>query len=681
METIINQLKAKAEVAPNNSLLSDIIFLLLDLQRNPDRSHLISWDVLHQDFVQLQDRGLWDQTAENDELLDALHTFLTASTSSSVDSVRPEPNPRHSVNSKQPIDKFSIVISPAQAVRSQLISNQDPLVLPLELVDVLNNAYFLHLLATDSSQILPPGKSLLSVMSRSHTASEGGSEPTLHRKVEDLVHKAFWEEAAETLSNTEPSVQLSRLKILYGDMHIALSPLLPPKHPVLVTFSSPLSPTSSPLDSTVMHLREVLSSLRKRCAPVRDPEVEALQRMIDDPPIRSSPPIALAKLVSEIFKSILSLSELMKEDLSQFVLGSMTEQQLKSVIAKQAKTTEREIVLDFWRQDRIEQPWALWLEGLKPQANLSSAAAEPRFSWIVRVVQALGSSSPVSCALPTRTVQFPPTPSSDANGPQTSELSTSNPNVLPPVFFFTTPALLRVQNHLQALVIAASLRSLTRLPAPARASHTNSASSDPDSFSSRVWTLLRAEIAGEPGAGDTKLINLADEVIHARMQADNKGSASPSFSKEDETKLRAAVDRTLKPNDPVYRLLQSRLLTALVNALLKRRQAAQYPETGAPVTLRTGKDGERVGKRPRLVLDPEDMDDAPAAKNSSGFAVDVKGFEDPILSRAAAEVFEKVDDCLTWVESVWRDVVETGHVNDPSSPPSGKGGTSSTLRN
>ncbi|KAF9222539.1 hypothetical protein BS17DRAFT_684889, partial [Gyrodon lividus] len=555
-------------------------------------------------------------------------------------------------------------IPPPQTVTPQLISNQDHLVLPVELINILNNTYFLHLLATDSSQVLPPGKSLISVMSRSHTASEGDSAPTLHSKVEDFVHKAFWDEAVETLSNPEPSAQLSRLKLLYGDIHIALSPILPPKHPVLVTLSSPLSPTSSPLDSTVMHLREVLSSLRERCAPVRDPDVEALQRTLDDPPIRSSRPVALARLVAETIRYILRLSDLMKDDLSQFVLGSMTEQQLKSVVVKQAKTIEREIVLDVWRHDRIAQAWSSWMQGLQPQVNLSSAASEPRFLWVVRVVEALGSSSPVSCALPTRTAQISPTLSSEADNPQTSELVTPNVNVFPPVFFFSAPALLKIQNYLQALVITASLRSLTRLPVPTRAAHLVSGSPNPDSFSSRIWTLLRAEIAGEPGAGDTKLINLADEVIRARMQADAKSSASTSLcsslSKEDETKLRAAVDRTLKPDDPVYKLLQSRLLTALVHALVGRRKAETVQEgTRRPVTLRTGKDGGRVGKRPRLVLDPENMDDVPyPALNSSGIAVDVKGFEDPVLSQAAAEVFGKVDDCLTWVNSIWRDVIE-----------------------
>ncbi|KIJ67913.1 hypothetical protein HYDPIDRAFT_107450 [Hydnomerulius pinastri MD-312] len=407
-----------------------------------------------------------------------------------------------------------------------------------------------------------------------------------------------------------------------------------------------------------MHLREVLSSLRERCAPVRDHEIEALQRVLDDPPIRSSRPVALASLVAETTRSIFKFCEVMKDDLSQFVLGSMTEQQLKSVVTKQAKTTEREIVLDVWRQNRINHAWGSWLASLQPQANLNPSAAEPRFSWVIRLVQALGLSSPVACTLPTRAVQTSPT---SPNG--VAESSITDVNVLPPVFFFSTPDLLRVQNYLQALVIAASLRSLTRLPVPTRSPNTSSSILDPNSFMSRVWTLLRAGIAGEPGASDTKLINLADEVVRARTQNSSGSSASGSLSADDEASLRAAVDRTLKVNDPVYKLLQGRLLTALVDALVKRRQAegsAGPGVVGVPTTLRTGKDGERAGKRPRLVLDPEDLDDVRSPARSShriGVGIDVKGFEDPVLSQAIAEVFGKADDCLTWVESIWGDIV------------------------
>ena len=412
-----------------------------------------------------------------------------------------------------------------------------------------------------------------------------------------------------------------------------------------------------------MHLREVLASLRQRCAPVRDPEITVLEQTLDDPPIRSSRPVALATLVAETIKNILRLSEIMKDDLSQFVLGSMTEQQLRSVVAKQAKTTEREIVTDIWHRDSIRQAWASWLDTVQLPAHLSSISVEPCFLWIVRTVQVLGSSSPVSCPLPSRTVQISPTASSGRDSNEASESSPSNVNTLPPVFFFSAPTLLKIQNYLQALVIAASLRILTRLPAPTR-----SGTPDPDSFMSRVWTLLRAEISGEPDASDTKLINLADEVVRARTQASVSPSMPASLSKEDEAALRACVDRTLRYEDPVYKLLQRRLLTELSNVLVKRRQGdnARDVARAGPATLRTGRDGERAGKRPRLVLDLDDMDESGTpSRGSPGIVTDVKGFEDPVLSRATAEVFEQVDSCLEWVERVWGDVVETGNVSSP----------------
>lgn len=473
-------------------------------------------------------------------------------------------------------------------------------------------------------------------------------------------------QAVDTLSNPEPSVQLSRIKFLYPDLHVALSPLLPPMHPVLVTLSSPLSPTSSPLNSALLHLREVLASLRERCAPVRDPEVEALQRPLADPPTPSPRSVALATLVVETARSILKLSEIMKDDLSQFVLGNMSEQQLSSLVAKQARTTEREIVVNIWHREKIIRGWTSWLDKAQPPAHLCSISAGFGFLWIVRVVQALGSSSPVSCPLPSKTIRLSPTESASYDSNETMESSTRDANVLPAVFFFLAPTLLKIQNYLQALVIAAALRILTRLPTLTRSSHSDSEPPDPDLFMSRVWTLLRAEIAGEPDASDTKLINLADEVVRARIQA------TAALTKEDEAVLRAAVDRTLRPEDPVYKLLQRRLLTELSNLLVKRRQwdGAQNASATAPAILRAGRDGERAGKRPRLVLDLEDMDEPRIPPRSSPrMVIDVKGFEDPLLSRATAEIFEQVSSCLEWVGSVWSDVIEMGIVKDDGKSP------------
>jgi hypothetical protein len=71
--------------------------------------------------------------------------------------------------------------------------------LPVELVTACNQAYFLHVLATDPDRVLPPGKSILSMMSRRGSAfydhqGEQPPPPSLQEKVEDIAHKAFWDE-------------------------------------------------------------------------------------------------------------------------------------------------------------------------------------------------------------------------------------------------------------------------------------------------------------------------------------------------------------------------------------------------------------------------------------------------------------------------------------------------------
>lgn len=188
MERILDQLRAHADAAPDNALLRDTISLLSDIQRHPDGPQTVSWDALHRDFQRLQDRGLWQRSTENDELLDALRILLTSPFNKSAQQPA-EPHQRPPLG-----EGISIAIPPTQNIPSNLVSNQDHLVLPVELVDILNNAYFLHILATDPAQVLPPGKSLLSVMSHSHITADGDAKLTLHSKVEDLVHKAFWDE-------------------------------------------------------------------------------------------------------------------------------------------------------------------------------------------------------------------------------------------------------------------------------------------------------------------------------------------------------------------------------------------------------------------------------------------------------------------------------------------------------
>lgn len=68
-------------------------------------------------------------------------------------------------------------------------------ILPNGLIEVLNYSYFLHLLVTDPDRVLPPGKSLLSVMAKPQSMTrDEGELPKLRDRIQDVVHRAFWDE-------------------------------------------------------------------------------------------------------------------------------------------------------------------------------------------------------------------------------------------------------------------------------------------------------------------------------------------------------------------------------------------------------------------------------------------------------------------------------------------------------
>ncbi|KAJ7770142.1 hypothetical protein DFH07DRAFT_735706 [Mycena maculata] len=491
--------------------------------------------------------------------------------------------------------------------------------------EVLNQTYFLHLLATEPETVIPHGKNLLSMMSRLKPPTEQPN--TLHDRVEKAMKDAFWSQALASLSDPTPSIQLDRLKGLLSDVREAISPLFPPAHLILATLSAPVPPTASPLVSTTLLLKEILVALRQRAAPVRDPIIDGLLADLDAPlsPITATGPSSsiktstsqLAMLIISTIKSIVSLAETMKGDLNSFVVGSMTETQLKDIIVQQAKTREKELVLDIWgdsgedASQRVKVLWQTWVDELDGQAS----ETEPKDRWIRRLVQSFGSTHAVSCAIP----DDDPLPDGPVNN-------------LPPQFFFSTPRLLYVQNYLQALVAAAALRSLTRLPL---LTQNDTRGHD---FMERVWSLLKSEIDDEdPAASTTKIINFADEVVRARRLV-----SSPD--EHEEAQLRAAVDRTLKYGDPVFLLLQKRLLMALAHQLCEPQLPTDPVSNHAPERMQTGRIlGERAGKRPRLVSET----------TSSHVMPPVKGFEDPVLVSGIEEALTKLYRHIRWVNDVW----------------------------
>jgi hypothetical protein len=519
-----------------------------------------------------------------------------------------------------PPDKTTVNISPL-TVPHPLLRSLPPMThLPADLLDLLNQAYFLHILANDPSKVLPPGKSLLSVLSRSHVRQRRDDVPaSLQEKVEEMVHKAFWDEvpcpsqgppplayfrfyqALGTLSSREPSMQLPRLKLLLKDLHTALLPLFPAEHTVLAILSEPLPPTSSPLLTTVNYFREVLTALHERCAPARDAYINSLSASLTDPPSDIS---GLAKLVIETARSLLKLAETMKDDLSQFVLGTMGEAQLAATITDQAQTQERALILDLWKQNAIHEEIATWMANLsQPYAAIVAPSSR---KWVLRLVQALGATDPVACPLQTK----PLVPEDTAPPPV--------PNTLPPPFFFSTPELLYIQNFLQAVVIASALRTL--LPASV---------SPPDDFMYRIWSLLLSSVNEDDLVEDARLVNLADELIRASSLTDTGPEA---------VKLRAAVARTVRTSDPVFLLLQRRLLFALAECLV----LTPVSKKDAPAELRTGR---RKG-----------IPNATGEKHTETEVLEVKGFGDPVLNEAMQDVLGRLRATVVWIESIWKDV-------------------------
>ncbi|KAI1791301.1 hypothetical protein LXA43DRAFT_889464 [Ganoderma leucocontextum] len=496
---------------------------------------------------------------------------------------------------------------------------------------------------------------------RSNSQGPDEKQAELEERVKDMVYSAFWKEALESLSSSSADTQLPRLRRLYEDILAAVQPLLPKNHPVLITLSLPLSPTSAPLRFAVMHLRDILVALRARASPVRDAHIDTLIKALDEPNQLATTE-DLARLVTDSARSILELAESMKEDLSQFMLGSMEEQDLKTMITQQAMLREKTLVLQLWPPSRVEPAWKIWLNDLDTSAFPGAEAVQPSHRrWIYRLTQGLGTNRAVTCPLPT--IRIPGSDSPTPPEPE-PELAEASPNTLPPPFFVTTPALLTAQNHLQALVIAASLRSLVRLP-PRPASAHPSSTSTPDSgtpsFMARIWTLLKASADEEPGAEGTKIANLADEVVRVRRAcADESPSRDPD--PEEETRLRAAVDRTLQPRDPVFLLLQKRLLRGLAAWLVSGPETSSaMSSTDGPIHMRTGR--ERPGKRSRLHLGLEDPKSVVVGwERGRGKPAVVKGFEDEVLVREVQETFGRVGAVVDWTDRIWQDLIETGEI-------------------
>jgi hypothetical protein len=604
MDALLARLAVKSRNDEEKAVVDRLINLLSVIRRfeDPARAPPGVVSAAWEDYTFLSQNGFWDDGDQDSELVrQTIHGLASATTSADrADGKAPE---------------FSIEVAPSQTSSFELGRTH----LPIELVETIERIYFLHVLATEPTSILPPGKTLVSALAsvqESSSTEQIDESSTLHSHVEQAVHRVFWDEvspilrfgfiithvditqALSSLSSTTPATQLARIKGLQDDLFTELKPLFPSKHPALAPFAFPMSPTSDPLRSYALHLRSAAVSLRERCAPARDELIDSVLTKLDDPLPSGT---ALASTVVDATRALFKIANLMRSDFAHAVLGRMQERELIDLVRAQAMSRERSFVLEHWTRSQLVTSWTEWRAKKHPQDHQDLLP-----KWHVRLVQCLESSIAVTYPLPGVS---PP-----SNVPS---------NTLPPYLFFTTQALLHLQNLMQALTITACLRTLAGLSAGSEAG---------SAFSARVLALLRGEVDA-PDSGETKLVHLADEVVQAR------GAVG---AEEEGEKLRAAVARTLRTEDPVFGLLHKRLADALVSAL--DNPNVTTPSV-APDSIRTGCHLQFPRSQPIDRSSPRVS------------VVTAKGFEEECLREGMDDVFAELQGIIHWTDDLWGDAL------------------------
>ncbi|BGP01486.1 hypothetical protein RTG_02721 [Rhodotorula toruloides ATCC 204091] len=250
-------------------------------------------------------------------------------------------------------------------------------------------------------------------------------------------------------------------------------------------------------------------------------------------------------------------------------------------------------------------------------------------------------------------------------------------NCPPPIFFIPLFALVYLQNQFQALIVLACLATLVgSTPAPS----CTSSISAPDNltpFVERLWTILQSEIgptalrrtpmAGDPSSNAppsaTRIANLADEVIsHRRTMLVASGA---TLSSEEEARLRAGVERILRYEDPVYKLLKGRLKASVEAALVDFATQVPGGEAGAagsssaPSGLRTGRSSQNP-PAPFAALRDVLSKLSPGPPPRTLQLQPAKGFERPAFLREKVEEVVRtrlIANVWEWMEESWSDVL------------------------
>lgn len=255
----------------------------------------------------------------------------------------------------RPLPSQSPQIDPATGL--VLDSNGEPVPIDklIKTANSMSSMMMAHKIALEDDFRLEPGidisgplMSLSPIIGSSPTQTQASGsgqqgEPSLHSRVKDIVHEAYWDLFKEELDSQKDEDEAKRKydlsKQLLMDIKRKILELLLPQHARLKQDVEDKLDLKMIDQLTQVHAFKpidyglyVLSVLSKLCAPVRDEKLTELSETTD---------------VVQLYRGIMELLELMRLDLANFTLS-----QFKPHIKAQSQNYEREKFNEILKQQR-----------------------------------------------------------------------------------------------------------------------------------------------------------------------------------------------------------------------------------------------------------------------------------------------------------------------------------------
>ncbi|GAA5969326.1 hypothetical protein JCM3765_001887 [Sporobolomyces pararoseus] len=544
----------------------------------------------------------------------------------------------------------------------------------------LSQAYSLFLLSTSPSSVLPPGQTLSSIF-RNAANSPSSSFPhssstvanSLSQRLSTQAQKAYFD-AIRTKLSVSP---FEAWKTISQDLAEACLPLIPGRlgqgsvkrqvEDLLNVGTNEEKHKNWKLEEGFETIQTLLGVLRKLCAPARDGQVSGI--------LKNTESEQSTDRLMEIVRDVLELAKNMQEDLERFrkevTVESAGDEDILEVVREEATERERKIIGEIVenegssRSEDVEREIRAATSNWSRRRTSSSLTVEETSNSSIskeQIAEAL-----VEALFEDQAVCVPPVPAAVVSSdPSSSHSHPSSLNTLPPIFYSTSPRLFEIQNQFQALTILACLTTILATQLPSSAAQTSLSDLIP-----RLWTILNSEIPSFsssstfPSTSDTptRLAHLSDEII---SNLDKSSSLSEPLDETGKEKIRKSVDRILRYQDPVFKLLQARLKEGLkasfvssiqelsANGTEKRNGTEERRHEQVPTNLKTGRDvkgsaAERKRGLPSLYT-----------RSRNAFEMEVpqiKGYE-KLSKEIQGTVQEKLVPVWEWMGEVWADVLE-----------------------